>query len=159
MTLTLEANDWPDLEAQMRAMLALHGTPNTPGNVIFEVDNDKPEWSEPSRKPELGEALSAPTTKRSHKSKPTPVTMPEPEPQPEPTPAPPAKRELPPLDLLKQAITVAVRAAQKSEGPKTILELLPEFKRETGLDFVMNAQEEHREALRDLVEAAGLQPA
>jgi hypothetical protein len=63
---------------------------------------------------------------------------------------------LPPLDTLKAVVTNAVRLAQKGEGSKTILDLLPAFKDITGLTFVMNAEDKHRAALYDLVQAAGL---
>ena len=69
-------------------------------------------------------------------------------------PAPPVN--LPPLDTLKAVVTNAVRLAQKGEGSKTILDLLPAFKDTTGLTFVMNAEDKHRAALYDLVQAAGL---
>jgi type IV secretory pathway VirB10-like protein len=63
---------------------------------------------------------------------------------------------LPPLDTLKSAITVAVRAAQKNEGDLRILELLGPFKARTGLDFIMSAQEQHRPDLFQLVQDAGI---
>jgi hypothetical protein len=74
---------------------------------------------------------------------------------PEPA-APPPPPDLPPLDTLKAIVTNAVRLAQKGEGSKKILDLLPTFKDTTGLAFVMNALDEHRPALYDLVQAAGL---
>jgi len=74
-------------------------------------------------------------------------------PEPEPTPAP---ADLPPLDTLKAVVTNAVRLAQKGEGSKKILDLLPAFKDTTGLAFVMNAEDKHRAALYDLVQAATL---
>ena len=83
-----------------------------------------------------------------------PAATPEPAPTP-PAPAPPA-RELPALETLKSVITTAVRLAQKGEGSKKILELLPAFKDTTGLDFVMNAEDRHRGPLYDLVLAADL---
>ena len=64
--------------------------------------------------------------------------------------------DLPPLDTLKAVVTAAVRLAQKGEGSKKILDLLPAFKDTTGLAFVMNAEDKHRVALYDLVQAAGL---
>ena len=70
-------------------------------------------------------------------------------------PTPPVNL-LPPLDTLKAIVTNAVRLAQKGEGSKTILDLLPGFKDTTGLTFVMNAEDKHRPALYDLVQAAGL---
>jgi hypothetical protein len=71
-------------------------------------------------------------------------------------PAPPPPLDLPPLDTLKAIVTNAVRLAQKGEGSKKILDLLPAFKDTTGLTFVMNAEDKHRVALYDLVQAAGL---
>ena len=64
--------------------------------------------------------------------------------------------DLPPLDTLKSVVTAAVRLAQKGEGSRAILDLLPGFKDATGLAFVMNAEDKHRAALYDLVQAAGL---
>ena len=66
------------------------------------------------------------------------------------------ERELPSLEALKALVTAAVRAAQKGEGPKAILDLLPAFKAKTKLNFVMEAKDEHRPALADLIEGAGL---
>ena len=68
--------------------------------------------------------------------------------------APPV--DLPPLDTLKAVVTSAVRLAQKGEGSNKILDLLPGFKDTTGLTFVMNAEDKHRGALYDLIQAAGL---
>jgi hypothetical protein len=76
-------------------------------------------------------------------------------PAPAAAPAPPPA-DLPPLDTLKSVVTAAVRLAQKGEGSKAILDLLPGFKDATGLQFVMNAEDKHRAALYDLVQAAGL---
>jgi hypothetical protein len=64
---------------------------------------------------------------------------------------------LPSLENLVHAVTTAVRLAQKGEGDDKILDLLPDFKKKTGLDFVMNATDTHRAALFELVKAAGLQ--
>jgi hypothetical protein len=75
---------------------------------------------------------------------------------PPPTAAAAAAADLPPLDTLKAVVTNAVRLAQKGEGSKKILDLLPAFKDTTGLAFVMNADDTHRAALYDLVQAAGL---
>jgi hypothetical protein len=116
------------------------------------------------------------------KPKPEPEPEPEPTPAPEPAkraraaraprvsavpppaapapaaaaPPPPPPVDLPPLDTLKSVVTAAVRLAQKGEGSKAILDLLPGFKDATGLAFVMNAEDKHRAALYDLVQAAGL---
>jgi hypothetical protein len=76
--------------------------------------------------------------------------------EPARTHAPTPPVNLPPLDTLKAIVTNAVRLAQKGEGSKTILDLLPGFKDTTGLTFVMNAEDKHRPALYDLVQAAGL---
>lgn len=97
---------------------------------------------------------------------------PEPEPESAPTPElkrkprrqasppvpapPPPPVDLPPLDTLKSVVTSAVRLAQKGEGSRTILDLLPGFKDATGLAFVMNADDKHRAALYALIQAAGL---
>lgn len=82
-----------------------------------------------------------------------PVSVSPPLPAPPPPPPPP---DLPPLDALKAVVTAAVRLAQKGEGSRKIIDLLPGFKDATGLDFVMNAEDKHRGALYDLVQAAGL---
>ena len=58
--------------------------------------------------------------------------------------------------MLKSLVTNAVRLAQKGEGSNKILDLLPGFKDTTGLTFVMNAEDKHRLALYDLIQAAGL---
>ena len=75
---------------------------------------------------------------------------------PAPVAAPATPPDLPPLDTLKSVVTAAVRLAQKGEGSRAILDLLPGFKDATGLAFVMNAEDKHRAALYDLVQAAGL---
>ena len=107
--------------------------PEPPPSAVPE-----PEPAPKTRKPRAARAVSAP----------------EPE-LPLPAPLPPA-RELPALETLKSVVTTAVRLAQKGEGSKKILELLPAFKDTTGLDFVMNAEDKHRAALYDLVSAADL---
>jgi hypothetical protein len=66
------------------------------------------------------------------------------------------RNDIPSLDAIMQALIPAVRLAQKGEGPRKILDLLPAFKDSSGLDFVMQATEEHREALFDLVLNAGI---
>ncbi len=74
-------------------------------------------------------------------------------------PAPAAQAQsntIPELQQLKDTITVAARKAMKKEGPTTILDLLPSFREATGLDFVMNATEDHRMALYELAVAAGI---
>jgi hypothetical protein len=105
-------------------------------------------------------AVAEPPAKRARAPRAPRVSAapPKPEAEPEPTPAPPPPPpvDLPPLDTLKSVVTAAVRLAQKGEGSKKILDLLPAFKDTTGLAFVMNATDEHRPALYDLVQAAGL---
>ena len=71
-------------------------------------------------------------------------------------PPPPPPSNLPPLNTLVSVVTTGVRLAQKGEGSKKILDLLPGFKDATGLTFVMNAEDKHRAALYDLCVAAGL---
>jgi len=67
-------------------------------------------------------------------------------------------QSIPQLADLKSTITAAARKAMKKEGPTTILDLLPAFRDATGLDFVMNATEDHRMALYELAVAAGIAP-
>jgi hypothetical protein len=67
-----------------------------------------------------------------------------------------ASQNIPELADLKSTITAAARKAMKKEGPTTILDLLPAFRDATGLDFVMNATEDHRMALYELAVAAGI---
>ena len=69
-----------------------------------------------------------------------------------------ASQSIPELADLKSTITAAARKAMKKEGPTTILDLLPAFRDATGLDFVMNATEDHRMALYELAVAAGIAP-
>jgi hypothetical protein len=108
-----------------------------------------------------GEDLAPPPSapepaKRARAARAPRVPAPAPAP-PAPTAAPPVPPvDLPPLDTLKSIITSAVRLAQKGEGSKKVLDLLPAFKDTTGLTFVMNAEDKHRAALYDLVQAAGL---
>jgi hypothetical protein len=64
--------------------------------------------------------------------------------------------DLPPLEALKQAVIAAVRLAQKGESSNKILELVSAFRHATGLYFIMNATEAHREALFDLAQKAGI---
>ena len=91
------------------------------------------------------------TVKKAKAAKATPPSEPEPELKFEPAVEPP------PLDVLKAAVTTAVKAAQKNGGgTAAIVALLPAFKAETGLDFIANATEAHRGALFKLVGAAGL---
>jgi hypothetical protein len=107
------------------------------------TDPAEPEPTAPEPAPKRARALRAP---RVSAPAPAPAASP-------PTPPPP---DLPPLDTLKSVVTAAVRLAQKKEGSEKILDLLPGFKDATGLAFVMNAEDKHRAALYDLVQAAGL---
>jgi hypothetical protein len=74
----------------------------------------------------------------------------------QPAAATAAAQNIPELADLKSTITAAARKAMKKEGPTTILDLLPAFRDATGLDFVMNATEDHRMALYELAVAAGI---
>jgi hypothetical protein len=103
--------------------------------------------SAPAPAPAPTPAPAAPKTRKPRAVAPPPA----PEPAPEPNGI-----ELPALETLKQVITTAVRLAQKGEGSKKILELLPGFKDKTGLDFVMNAEDKHRAPLYELVVAADI---
>jgi len=76
----------------------------------------------------------------------------------QPAAAAPSSQSIPELADLKSTITAAARKAMKKEGPTTILDLLPSFRDATGLDFVMNATEDHRMALYELAVAAGIAP-
>ena len=161
VSLTFEADSWEDLMTRIRAAgqavnaaLLEACEPRPLGELLKEPE---PEAPEPAPAPR--------SHKKARSASPAP-TPPEPapnvpEPQPPvtaqaPAPAPEPERELPSLEALKAVVTAAVRAAQKKEGPTTILDLLPAFKAKTKLDFVMNAKDEHRPALAELIEGAGL---
>lgn len=66
------------------------------------------------------------------------------------------EKHLPDLDALKNAVVAAVKAT-KMGGDTKVLDLLPDFKEKTGLQFVMDAKDEHRQALFDLIQKAGLE--
>jgi hypothetical protein len=144
--ITFEADSWHDALTEIMRTFS-----NQPQQLSDFLDERAP-TTEPA--PDL------PAPKKATRAKPSATKAPTPEPDDEPEVLPPAPMppapHMPTLEVLKQAVTVAVRAAQKNGGPKKILELLPDFKSETGLDFVMNAKEEHRPALFGLVRAAGL---
>ena len=170
VSLTFEADSWADLMTRIRA------AGQAANSALLEACEPRP-LGELLKEPEAPEPAPAP---RSHKKArsaspaPTPPELePEPAPAPKvPEPQPPVaqapataipvaqaaapERELPSLEALKAVVTAAVRAAQKKEGPTTILDLLPAFKTRTKLDFVMNSQEQHRQALYDLVTQAGV---
>jgi hypothetical protein len=153
VTITFEADSWPDAYSAIKQLIverSLQELPSETSAPLRELIGAPEPAPEPASEP-----------KRVARAKPSAVKAsppPEPEPEPEPVlePSKPVPAAMPALEVLKQAVTVAVRAAQKNGGPRKILELLPDFKTETGLDFVMNAKEEHRPALFGLVQAAGL---
>jgi hypothetical protein len=103
-----------------------------------------------------------PTQKRKHRKK-TPAAVsapkagePTPEVQTQPdTPSAQDKDSLPSLDILKNAVIAAVKKA-RANGGGGIVDHLPEFFNKTGLPFVMESQEEHKQALADLLAKAGI---
>lgn len=157
ISVTFEADSWAQLTADLHSAIHLmENTPSAPTTVdkIFEQEEARlAAEAAAAPAPAPPKAAKAATRKRPEQAAPPPV---EPEPEPETEPAPPTAPEIPTLEELKQAVTVAVRAAQKNGGPRKILDLLPGFKQSTGLDFVMNSKEEHRGALFDLVNKAGI---
>lgn len=154
VTITFEADSWD--EARTALTMTINDIHGPTQNSVAMTSEDFP----PFTTADLGPA-SEPTLTPAPAPEPEPAPAPEPKkatkPKPTPAKAPAIPlREIPPLDALKGAITAAVRAAQNNGGPKEILDLLPGFKAKTGLSFIMHAEEKHREALYDLVEAAGL---
>lgn len=165
ISITFHAESWTHLTDQMRIVLG-QPTPTEPLRSFtdFPADGETVEPDDPGPVEDeqtqaalapVRDATAAPAPKRSHKAA-KPASTPAPTAAAEPPDALPAKA-IPPLDVLKNAVTRAVRAAQKKEGPTKILDLLPGFKKTTGLDFVMSAEDKHRGALFDLVEAAELE--
>jgi hypothetical protein len=168
-----QGDSWFAVRAQMYDALGLPipAQPSTAGDMtttgekrittLAEIFDEREASLDARREPEPDAVASAPAKPKKARNIPPPVA---PEPRPAvPEPQPPVaqtsaapERELPSLEALKAIVTAAVRAAQRKEGPATILDLLPAFKNRTKLDFVMNAREEHRPALADLLEAAGL---
>jgi len=126
-----------------------------------EIDEDdakhvKGNGADPEPEPEPEPASeSAPKRARAPRAPRVPVAPPPVSPAPAVAPAPPVD-DPPPLNTLVSVVTTGVRLAQKGEGSKKILDLLPGFKDATGLTFVMNAEDKHRTALYDLCVAAGL---
>ena len=168
ISLTFQGDSWFAVRAQMYDALGLPipAQPSTAGDMttgekrittLAEIFDEQ----EARREPEPDAVASAPAKPKKARNIPPPVA---PEPRPAvPEPQPPVaqtsaapERELPSLEALKAIVTAAVRAAQKGEGSKAILDLLPDFKAKTKTDFVMNAKEEHRPALANLLEAAGI---
>ena len=146
---------------------------NFSGQIATPAAAPEPETAGSSPEPAEPEELPAPfkvtPTHLTEKPKrlpkkaaptPEPASIPvEPEPEPitgEDGATLVGEPDVPDLDTLKSAVTVAVRNAQKGDGPKDILTLLPGFKTQTGLAFVMHAEDKHRRALYELLEAAGL---
>ena len=172
ITLTFVGTNWGHVRQQMYDALGLdHPAQASTAPADFPDEPEKTTlgqiFDEEEAKAEAAPA-PAPAAPRSHKKKPpatttAPATPSEPEVEPVPAQAPaPVQtraRELPPLDALKATVTQAVRQAQKGDGPKTILDLLPGFKAKTGLNFVMEASDVHRAALADLIDAAGISDA
>lgn len=156
ISVTFEADSWAQLTADLRSAIhTMEHMPAQPTTVdkIFEQEEARLAAEAFTSAPAAPKA-KAPTKKRPESVvAPPPPPAPEPEPPGEPEPEP---VEIPTLEELKQAVTVAVRAAQKNGGPRKILDLLPDFKASTGLDFVMNSKEEHRGALFDLINKAGI---
>lgn len=168
ISLTFQGDSWFAVRAQMYDALGLPipAQPSTAGDMtvsekrittLAEIFDEQ----EARREPEPEATVAAPKPPKKARNVPPPVA---PEPRPAvPEPQPPVaqtsaapERELPSLEALKAIVTAAVRAAQKGEGSKAILDLLPDFKAKTKLDFVMNAKDEHRPALADLITTAGL---
>jgi len=156
ITLTLEGENWSEVRARMYDALGLDQPvqPSTAGSEIEPL---------PIREPDPApEPMPAPKPKKSATKTPAPKppeeTEPEPEPEAIPTSAPqPKASEQPSLEALKALVTQAVLAARRGNGAEhKITSLLPGFKTRTGLNFVMEAKEEHRGALHDLVVEAGL---
>ena len=176
VSVTFQGDNWHAVRIQMYEALGLDypAQPSTNDRAIFdeqEAEAAKREEKIMAQNMAEPEPTPAPRSHRKRNNASPAPSAPEPAPSvPEPQPpvvaqvpaAPaPQERDLPSLEALKAAVTAAVRAAQKKEGPTTILDLLPDFKAKTKLDFVMNAKDEHRPALADLIESAGvaLEPA
>ncbi len=166
INIAFQGVSWADVRFQMLDALGLHNEPPKM-TTLGEIFDREETAIAAERQPDAPEASAATAPAKPKKARnlappAAPAVQPlGPEPQPPVVEAPAAKpngaaRELPSLDALKAVVTAAVRLAQKNEGPKTILDLLPEFKTKTKLDFVMNAKDEHRPALAELIEAAGL---
>ena len=171
ITVHFQADSWHEIRYQMYAALgldypaqpstALNDAPVTTLGQIF--DEEEAKAPDPIPEPAPKKATSRKPRSTQTATPPAPIDAlgvgveltPEPAPEPEPEASEPA-RDLPTIEVLKAIVTQAVRLAQKKEGPAKILELLPEFKTKTGLGFVMEAEEKHRDALADLIDAAGL---
>jgi len=151
LVLRFEADSWDELMSQLRGVSAEPGAPSAAQD--FPSDNGEDTQGEPASEPTPEPAAAAPEPAKAPKTKkvkPAPPPTPEPEPQA-------TEIELPSLEALKTVVTQAVRAAQQKKGTARILELLPAFKAETGLEYVMNAQNEHRPALYSLLQSAGVE--
>jgi hypothetical protein len=159
ISITFEGENWYEVRTRVYDAFGLDhpAQPSTAGSEIEPAPVREPD---PAPEP----TLSAPKPKKSAPKTPAPKppvepeAEPEPEPEAIPTPAPqPKASEQPSLETLKAMVTQAVLAARKGNGAEhKITALLPVFKAKTGLQFVMEAKEEHRGALHDLVVEAGL---
>ena len=136
---------------QLRRAATIISFGETPGGFPDYEDGADPGDPAPNPAPEAAPTSKKRAAKAPAKPEPAPAAPP-----PAPDPATAVARDLPSLDALKALVTQAVRKAQKKEGPTKILDLLPDFKTKTGLGFVMEAEDKHKEALADLIEAAGL---
>ena len=164
ISVTFQGDSWFAVRVQMYEALGHPAQPSTamsPEEIERIASDTIREKFFPPEAEALSEPTPAPTKSKKARNVP-PSTAPEPRPA-VPEPQPPVaqtsaapERELPSLEALKAIVTAAVRAAQKGEGSKAILDLLPDFKAKTKLDFVMNAKDEHRPALADLITTAGL---
>lgn len=170
ITLHLEADSIGDLLAQIDSilggirplavttvepspLLSADPTVNFPDDNTTQLPPAPPAPKTRGRPPKAAKAAEAP-------AQPAPAETPQAQPVPAPAPASApngaAAPNLPALKTLVTAVTAAVRMAQKGEFDPAILSLLGPFKEATGLEFVMNATEEHRAALYALVQQAGV---
>jgi hypothetical protein len=152
----------PDSTAHVDLAFGSHGELVAPGR---SNGGQRPEPQPEQQAPDTqAQAQADPKPKRGRPAKPAPAPdpkLPEPEQAPAPEPAPTvnalvAANDAARLQFLKDAITTTARAAMNGKGDKKILDLLPAFREATGLDFVMNAREEHIPALVQLAEQAGV---
>ena len=167
ITLHFQADSWTEIATQMHAALGLDRPtqPSTADDFPDDVEGAAAPDPDPIPEPDPVPARPPKATTRKPRStqSATPAAPAEPEPEIDALgvgvklePEKPPRADLPSIEALKAIVTQAVRKAQKKEGPDKILELLPEFKAKTGLGFVMEAEERHRDALANLIETAGL---
>lgn len=108
--------------------------PATP-EVAPEETAPKKKGRPSTKKPTLAETLTA-----SMEATKTPTTL---------------NGDLPDLDQMVEVIVAAVRAGRKT-GDHAVEQMLPDFKQKTGIEHVMDAKDEHRQALYDFIHQAGL---